>query len=58
VVHDATLEPGDRVAAWLIRLGRDSVAERVEVHLRALKDVAELVARQDAASARDGSQIA
>jgi hypothetical protein len=47
VVHDAVLEPGDRVAAWLIRLGRDSVAERVEAHLRALKEVAEHASRED-----------
>jgi hypothetical protein len=41
VVHDAVLQPGDRIAGWLIRLGRDSVSERVEEHLRALKNVAE-----------------
>jgi carbon monoxide dehydrogenase subunit G len=41
VVHDAILVPGDRIADWLIRLGRGSLAERVEAHLRALKDVAE-----------------
>lgn len=57
VVHDAVLEPGDRVAAWLIRLGRDSVAERVEAHLRALKEVAEAAARAEA-GARNGSRIA
>jgi hypothetical protein len=41
IVHDAVLEPGDRIADWLIRLGRDSLSNRVEAHLRALKDVAE-----------------
>src|SRR5436190_6903125 len=41
VVHDPGLRPVDRWADWLIRLGRDSVAERVEVHLRALKELAE-----------------
>jgi carbon monoxide dehydrogenase subunit G len=41
VVHDAMLQPGDRIADWLIRLGRDSLSERVEAHLRALKEVAE-----------------
>jgi len=41
VVHDAVLEPGDRITEWLIRLGRDSLSERVETHLRALKEVAE-----------------
>jgi len=41
VVHDATLKPGDRIADWLIRLGRDSLSDRVEAHLRALKEIAE-----------------
>jgi hypothetical protein len=41
VLHDATLQPGDRIAQWLIRLGRDSLTERVEAHLLALKAVAE-----------------
>ncbi|HVA85979.1 MAG TPA: SRPBCC family protein [Candidatus Saccharimonadales bacterium] len=41
VVHDAVFEPGDRLAGWLVRLGRDSVADRVETHLRLLKMRAE-----------------
>jgi len=57
VVHDAMLQPGDRIAEWLIRLGRDSLSERVEAHLRALKAVAEADARADAQS-RQGSRLA
>jgi carbon monoxide dehydrogenase subunit G len=41
VVHDAVLEPGDRISSWLMRLGRASLAERVEAHLHALKVVSE-----------------
>jgi len=41
VVHEAAFEPGDRLAGWLVRLGRDSVADRVETHLRLLKVRAE-----------------
>jgi Polyketide cyclase / dehydrase and lipid transport len=57
VVHDAALEPGDWIAAWLIRLGRDSVAERVETHLRALKEVAEAAWTADR-QVRQGSRLA
>ena len=53
VVHDAVLEPGGRIARWLIRLGRDSVGNRVEVHLRALKDAAEAAWAEDFGSERD-----
>ena len=41
VVHAATFEPSDRWANLLIRLGRASLASRVEAHLRALKEGAE-----------------
>ena len=41
VVHGATFEPNDRWANLLIRLGRASLASRVEGHLRALKERAE-----------------
>ena len=51
IVHDAVLVPSDRITDWLIRLGRDSVSERVEAHLLALKEVAEAAARQDADAA-------
>jgi hypothetical protein len=57
VVHDAVLVPGDRIADWLIRLGRDSVGERVEAHLRALKEVAEASLRAESDLQR-GSRLA
>ena len=41
VVHVATFESTDRVAGWLLRLGRESLASRVEAHLRDLKACAE-----------------
>jgi len=41
VVHAATFQSGDRVASLLVRLGRDSVEDRVEAHLRAVKSIAE-----------------
>ncbi len=41
VVHVATFQTGDRVASLLVRLGRDSVADRAEAHLRAVKEIAE-----------------
>jgi carbon monoxide dehydrogenase subunit G len=41
VVHAATFEPIDRWAGILVRLGRRSLAARVEAHLRALKERAE-----------------
>ena len=53
VVHDAVLEPGDWIARWLIRLGRDSLSERVEVHLRALKEAAEAAWADEFESERD-----
>jgi hypothetical protein len=45
VVHVATFEPHDRWAGLLIRLGRESLAGRVENHLRALKERAEAAER-------------
>ena len=47
---DAFLIPGDWIADVLIRLGRSSLSDRVEAHLRALKDRAEAerAAEQDA----------
>jgi carbon monoxide dehydrogenase subunit G len=41
VVHVATFESTARVAGLLLRLGRESLGERVEAHLRALKACAE-----------------
>jgi carbon monoxide dehydrogenase subunit G len=41
VVHAATFEPIDRWAGILVRLGRRSLAARVEAHLRALKERSE-----------------
>ena len=41
VIHGATFEANDRWANLLIRLGRASLATRVEAHLRALKERAE-----------------
>jgi len=41
VIHAATFEPFDRWTGILIRLGRASLASRVEAHLRALKEAAE-----------------
>lgn len=41
VVHGASLEPVDRWAGMLVRLGRHSLGSRVEAHLRALKERAE-----------------
>jgi hypothetical protein len=45
VVHDATFESTDRWASWLMRLGRESLAARVEAHLRELKACSEATAR-------------
>jgi carbon monoxide dehydrogenase subunit G len=42
VVHTATLELTDRVTGLLVRLGGESLGSRVERHLRALKERAEL----------------
>jgi carbon monoxide dehydrogenase subunit G len=48
VVHAATFEPNDRWAGILIRMGRRSLAARVEAHLRALKERAERSRRNSA----------
>jgi carbon monoxide dehydrogenase subunit G len=41
VVHLATFDPHDRWAGFLMKLGRESLANRVEHHLRTLKERAE-----------------
>jgi len=41
VIHGATFEPFDRWTGILVRLGRASLASRVEAHLRALKERSE-----------------
>ena len=41
VIHAATFEPFDRWTGILVRLGRASLASRVEAHLQALKERAE-----------------
>jgi hypothetical protein len=41
VIHAAVFEPIDRWAGILVRLGRHSLANRVEAHLRVLKERAE-----------------
>ena len=41
VIHAATFEPFDRWTGILVRLGRASLASRVEHHLRTLKERAE-----------------
>lgn len=46
VVHAATFEPRDRWAGFLVRLGRESLASRVEHHLTALKERAEAIERR------------
>jgi hypothetical protein len=48
VIHAASFEPNDRWADLLIRLGRASLASRVEAHLRALKEGAERPVRPPA----------
>jgi Polyketide cyclase / dehydrase and lipid transport len=45
VVHGGTFEPIDRWTVILVRLGRASLASRVEAHLRALKERAEATER-------------
>jgi Polyketide cyclase / dehydrase and lipid transport len=45
VIHAATFEPFDRWTGILVRLGRASLATRVEAHLRTLKERAEAVER-------------
>jgi carbon monoxide dehydrogenase subunit G len=44
VIHAATFEPFDRWTGILVRLGRASLATRVETHLRELKLRAEVAA--------------
>jgi hypothetical protein len=46
VAHAATFEPHDRWAGLLVRLGRESLASRVEDHLQALKERAEAAERR------------
>ena len=41
VIHGATFEPFDRWTGILVRLGRATLASRVEAHLRVLKERAE-----------------
>ena len=48
VVHDASFESTDRLSGWLLRLGRESLAARVEEHLRELKACAESGTGKDA----------
>jgi hypothetical protein len=45
VIHAATFEPFDRWTGILVRLGRASLASRVEAHLHALKERAETAER-------------
>jgi carbon monoxide dehydrogenase subunit G len=45
VIHAATFEPFDRWTGILVRLGRASLASRVETHLRVLKERAEAAHR-------------
>jgi len=45
VIHAATFEPFDRWTGILVRLGRASLASRVESHLRVLKERAEATRR-------------
>jgi carbon monoxide dehydrogenase subunit G len=45
VIHAATFEPFDRWTGILVRLGRASLASRVESHLRALKERSEAAQR-------------
>ena len=46
VVHSATFDPHDRWAGILMKLGRESLANRVEHHLRVLKERAEAAERR------------
>jgi carbon monoxide dehydrogenase subunit G len=45
VIHAATFEPFDRWTGILVRLGRASLASRVEAHLSVLKERAEAAQR-------------
>ena len=51
VVHSATFDPHDRWAGILMKLGRESLANRVEQHLRVLKERAEAAERRQPAPA-------
>jgi hypothetical protein len=51
VIHSATFEPVDRWTEILVRLGRASLASRVEAHLRALKERAESADRPSSPAA-------
>jgi hypothetical protein len=42
VVHDGEFETTDRLAGVLVRLGRESIGELAEAHLRSLKERAEV----------------
>ncbi len=48
VLHSGLLETADRWATILVRVGRTTLADRVEAHLRALKDHAEAAERSSA----------
>ena len=50
VIHGATFDPVDRWTVILVRLGRASLASRVETHLRALKERAEHAERSPSAA--------
>ena len=50
VIHAATFEPFDRWTGILVRLGRGSLASRVETHLRVLKERAEATERGQSAT--------
>jgi Polyketide cyclase / dehydrase and lipid transport len=50
VIHGGTFEPIDRWTVILVRLGRASLASRVEAHLRALKEHAEHAERSPSAA--------
>jgi carbon monoxide dehydrogenase subunit G len=50
VIHAATFEPFDRWTGILVKLGRASLASRVEAHLRVLKERAEAAERGQTAS--------
>jgi carbon monoxide dehydrogenase subunit G len=45
VVHEATFDPHDRWAGFLMKVGGESLATRVEHHLRTLKERAEAAER-------------
>ena len=49
VIHDGWFETRDRWAGVLVRLGRESIGQLAEAHLRALKEFAEATTRRRAA---------